>query len=595
MLSVLFRLSLLNVLSFQFGSASLVGGCDAVGHGECRVQGESVLLQKQHLMKKTITKEARDQSSAGSMQETAILGSDSCRFAKLEWPNLLTDESVQNAYMAATLRWDGKFAAPGAASSLQGMTRDHIALHDDGSVKRIAGYTAPSKENLHISMLAVVLDGASPVAWNFLIDSLPDGVKAEERGLSTLELKALAEAEALRRLENIIGEYERWRQMCPGCGGFMNWIWVGDEGWIEQPGNKVKAVPGLDNGQMVWSLIAAAQVLKEKGHMDLAARFQQHIDEMAEAVSTLFIGPSQKRSAARVNIKEKTEAVGAGLIAQKGMLRDPFEGELMIMFQDLLGHGVTDKAKEKLWKKVRRGVLRKEYTGPRERSDCVSPAITVESGWRFSAHEEWKYLVLPYLDNDVARRVFENGERARAWDAHCRELPGFMAACYRPPHTAGGEPVYMDTLGVEPISYGYTEPTRSDLVVTPYGSFPLILVNRGQGLAWHQSLLTRPRMQSQYGSMDASDAFPPAGTPPRVASIMTWDTKVTTDLAMSGGTVDILRRFLEQNNLLERFNAIVSDQMSIFGDLSGEEHDWPDVHKVYSGPGDGDDFEDCTV
>merc|ERR1712008_507922 len=229
----------------------------------------------------------------------------------------------------------------------------------------------------------------------------------------------------------------------------------------------------------------------------------------------------------------------------------PFEGELMIMFQTLLADGVADSAKanRNLWKKVKRSVFVKEYSGPRRpHSDETLPngPITVQAGWRFSAHEQWKFLVLPYLDSNLARRVMQNAERARSWDARLRALPGMMASSYRPPKAAEPNPVYMDKLGVEPVSYGYTEPSEGDLVVSPYGVYPLIIADRGKGLAWHKSMLARPKMQSQYGSVEASEAFPGAGTEPRVAEILSWDTKVTTDLAVVGGTGNILRRFLKK-------------------------------------------------
>lgn len=378
----------------------------------------------------------------------------------------------------------------------------------------------------------------------------------------------------------------------------MNWIWVGEDGWIEQPGKKVKGVPALDNGQLVWSLIAAAQVLEEKGHEALAIRFKAHIQLMAQSAGALFVGDTMKRCAARVNIKDKRKRVGEGPMKQKGMLRDPFEGELMIMFLTLTADGVKDhaEAKRKLWKKVKKGVIRREYTGPSNCLDCVpNGPITVESGWRFSAHEEWKYLVLPYFDNPLARRLFVNSERARVWDAHLRNLPGFMAASYRPPHKGldSGEPIYMDTLGVEPASYGFTEPKASDQIVTPYGAFPLILADRGQGLAWHQSMLARPKMQSQYGSMEASEAFPEIGEP-RASSIMTWDTKVTSDLAMVGGTGDILRRYLNEEGLYDKFLAIIEDQLSDqFQDITGEDTPWPSLPTMYASS--SEDFATCIV
>merc|ERR1719215_2463092 len=107
------------------------------------------------------------------------------------------------------------------AVSSNGLTRDHLTLNDDGSKKDVAGYTAPSKENLHIGMMAKILDQDS-LAWNFVIDYAlqNSGLSTEEQDVLTVpQLKAMAEEEALRRLGTIIGEYERYREDCPGLVG----------------------------------------------------------------------------------------------------------------------------------------------------------------------------------------------------------------------------------------------------------------------------------------------------------------------------------------------------------------------------------------
>jgi len=513
--------------------------------------------------------------------------SNLCRFAKLDWNDLISDAHVQDQYIAATLRWDGKFASPGVGISQNGLTKDHVRLNADGTIRYRAGYTAPSKESLHLSMLAVVIDGASPLAWNFLIeDALARSALTEEEKqiLSQDELKALAETEARNRAERIIGEYERWRENCPGCGGFVNWAGVGDVGFI-LPGasdGKVRRVPALDNGQMAWAMVALATVLEEKGHTALAARYNAQVNAMKASAGFLYVDSRKRKCYSTVNVKEKDKPVGEGVIKQKGGLRDPFEGELMIMFQTLLADGVADNAKanRNLWRKVKRSVVVKEYSGPAVRhSNETLPKgpITVQAGWRFSAHEQWKFLVLPYLDNDLARRVMQNAERARSWDARLRALPGMMASAYRPPKAAEPNPVYMDKLGVPSVSYGYTEPSEKDLVVSPYGVYPLIIADRGTGLAWHKAMLARPKMQSQYGSVEASEAFPGVGSETRVAEILSWDTKVTTDLAMVGGTGSILRRFLQKEaGRYEKFLRIVSDQMAKFAELKGEETPYAD-------------------
>ena len=52
--------------------------------------------------------------------------------------------------------------------------------------------------------------------------------------------------------------------------------------------------------------------------------------------------------------------------------------------------------------------------------------------------------------------------------------------------------------------------------------------------------------------MESSDVFGTA-----VASILTWDTKVTSVVAMLGGTGPLIGRFLGEDELLERFKGRV--------------------------------------
>lgn len=117
----------------------------------------------------------------------------------------------------------------------------------------------------------------------------------------------------------------------------------------------------MDNGQNTWSLIAVAQVLREKGYDDLAARFEAHTDIQRRSAYDVFY--NGKRIATSVNVKDKKKPAGAKL-KQKGQLRDPFEGELMVMFMDLLADKINDWDRTRMWRKVGTGVQRKTYTGP---------------------------------------------------------------------------------------------------------------------------------------------------------------------------------------------------------------------------------------
>lgn len=54
--------------------------------------------------------------------------------------------------------------------------------------------------------------------------------------------------------------------------------------------------------------------------------------------------------------------------------------------------------------------------------------ITVQKGWWFSAHENWKYLFLPYNQVEITRNLLKNGEKVRTWDAKTNNLPGMFAS-----------------------------------------------------------------------------------------------------------------------------------------------------------------------
>ena len=85
----------------------------------------------------------------------------------------------------------------------------------------------------------------------------------------------------------------------------------------------------------------------------------------------------------------------------EGSLGDPFEGELMIFFLELMGENSTGFIQSaKLWQPVHRSVGQwktynaADYVGGSSGSAGLPyGAITVQKGWYFSTHELWKYLV----------------------------------------------------------------------------------------------------------------------------------------------------------------------------------------------------------
>merc|ERR1712157_408058 len=97
-----------------------------------------------------------------------------------------------------------------------------------------------------------------------------------------------------------------------------------------------------------------------------------------------------------------------------------------------LGAAVGDYDRELLWSKQKEWLGYGWNYGPADydNSELPNGPITVEEGWRFSSHELWKYMVLPYLDNTIVHQVFVNGEKARTWNSHIKGIPGLLASCY---------------------------------------------------------------------------------------------------------------------------------------------------------------------
>jgi hypothetical protein len=84
-----------------------------------------------------------------------------------------------------------------------------------------------------------------------------------------------------------------------------------------------------------------------------------------------------------------------------GYLDDPYEGELFAFFLDLYTEWSNPSDREFLWLVKRAKLQRAEYPssqGP----------ISVQRGWWFSSHEQWKYLELPYLSVPINKRYCSN-------------------------------------------------------------------------------------------------------------------------------------------------------------------------------------------
>ena len=205
----------------------------------------------------------------------------------------------------------------------------------------------------------------------------------------------------------------------------------------------------------------------------------------------------------------------------------------------LFGDWASEEERNELWVK-KRGLFKKvDYTVPEAAgAPYAGRKITVQEGYWFSTHEQWKALLLPYFSKELnlVRRVFHSAEVVRTFDAAVSRNPGLLASINDVTDGSQEIPDYISAAGIPGISFENIE--RRD-VLTPYGSFGLMLQNISMGLCWYNNMLQAPRMQSKFGSTEAINAN---GT--EISPITTWDSKITTVLGMLGGVGHISQRGL---------------------------------------------------
>ena len=69
-----------------------------------------------------------------------------------------------------------------------------------------------------------------------------------------------------------LATFERFNARYPGFGGFLPWFHTdaATGGLAPQPPHWVDAVPSLDNGEMLWTMLALVHALRTTGETQLA-------------------------------------------------------------------------------------------------------------------------------------------------------------------------------------------------------------------------------------------------------------------------------------------------------------------------------------
>lgn len=91
---------------------------------------------------------------------------------------------------------------------------------------------------------------------------------------------------------------------------------------------------------------------------------------------------------------------------------------------------------------------------------------------------------------------------------------------------------YFSDAGIQEIAFNSI---TFDRIVTPYSSFPVFLVSKEHGAAWLHNMLISPCGQTKYGALEGTGL-----NGSLISPMMTWDTKITTVLAIMNGTTNII-------------------------------------------------------
>ncbi|EGG13816.1 hypothetical protein DFA_11577 [Cavenderia fasciculata] len=491
--------------------------------------------------------------------------SQECRFSKLYTQQSLLDDAQDRVdFLNNVLHWEGNFCKDGAGlNALTGYTYDGRTIdYTTGQLTSpLHNFSAPSKESIHLGMAALAVMGINSYGNNPLdFFHVQVNQSEQEKTLFPESLLGANTTNLFTILYRKIQTYETFNAQYPGYGGFFPWVTVSDAGIWPIEGYWSERVPGLDNGEMIWGMMGLISALNHTAagssypaaYQLLATRYQAYMNLLkANAKAVFYNEPGYISAVVHIGNTSAQPTTDNYKNDCDCYLDDPYEGELLTVFMDLYSQWDSISERDQLWINKRNLLQNATFSTP-------SGDITVQRGWWFSSHEQWKYLMLPYLDVPINRMVFENGERARTWFSHLKQYPGMFASVNNVTKFPSLYPNYMSAAGIQEISF---ESIECNDVVTPYGSFPLFLVEDLElvgGIAWYYNMISGPAMQNQYGSTESI-----SNQGDEIAPILTWDSKITTVLAMMGGLSNLNRQVMSADGTLVRFLQVIQREWSL--------------------------------
>jgi hypothetical protein len=432
---------------------------------------------------------------------------------KYKTSELLQDSAKAAAFQDDYLKHEAEFFAK-ARHPRSGLTFDGIDLDPKtGEATGVRAFSAASKECLDLGLCVKALYGDPAISK---VVSPDDPSKAPEVAAEILGKK--------------IASYNQFIKDYPGFAGYFTWF---DSGEKATPvGDWAKAIPTLDLGEMMWSLMLAEKALRDTGRDDLAAAYKTYNDGLQAKSYEALYDPTQQGVRGHVEVADpqdpNSKFSGSGITTGEHGVH---EGQMVVLYMTLFG-GLSEEQKDKIWDGISMKKVEHEHG-------------TTWQGFWGSPHEQWGHLFLPYSDHEGFADLTRIREKIRSHNASDRDYPGFAASAHDPIGHGYAAAAGIEGVNSQPLDFQHT--------YTPYGAFPMLLQFAGQlsgnvGLAWLHNMLLGPRQQGPMGAGESGDNAG-TGSPP----VKTIDVTFTNLLAISGGLGKETTALLKEKGKYEEF------------------------------------------
>jgi hypothetical protein len=428
-------------------------------------------------------------------------------------------KSFENEFLAAEADFFEQCRDPRSGLAYDGLDLNR----QTGRVSGIRNWSAPSKECLDLGLLLKALQGDAKA------------VSVVGRG-DAQQAKAKAVSELSKKLQ----AYQEFQAQRPEYAGFLPWFSILSDKITPSPDWEGK-IPGLDNGEWMWTMLAAEKVLRDQGHPELAAQYAHYNQGLIDNVTRVFYDPKGVacRGDVRILPNGGYEALhkGAFMTGEHGV----HEGCMLIHFLTLFGKDLPAGATDKIWDDI-----------SMKRRD-TRHGTSWEGFWA-SAHESWAYLFLPFRDQSEYADLFRIREKIRTQNAVQRAYPGLATSTTNP---RGG---YLSDAGIEGLN---SQRITGNDTFAVYGAFPLALQfanHTGPGniaLAWLHNMLSAPRMQ---GPMGAGESGSNDGR--HFSPVKTVDGTHPTLLGLMGGLEKEMADVMKERGVYSAFRQRIASEYS---------------------------------